>query len=345
MIEKKLKIDPHLLTYIYESLHRYPDNLYDITKIKQLNCNGAIPAYNFYYENVPVIIEICEGAWDIIGEMKNLKRLFIRNIELPDFSFLEKCVRLEKLALTGTNFSDCIPLKKLTNLKNLTLEHIDTLANAEVLSDLNCHIEDDAKKLLIPMTVIGAKPETDESWKDTEDIFAEYLNYTYIQSSEEEGEAYLHDSPICRTIYTADKEKEVLDWFLDWLYLSIQQEKLVKLFASKKIKDNLECTLTVSCKEGWTSIIIEQIITEEDYEEDEFDSEDEFEPQSVFFYYHNLSCPNSCEKSPAYIEEGMDVPKALSCDNLYEAAEIILYFIKTGKLYPRAEWYGYLDWI
>lgn len=345
MNEKKIKIDPHLLTYIYKSLHRYPDNLYDMTKIKQLDCDEYIASYDFYYENVPVIIEICEGAWEIIGEMKNLKRLFIRNIELPDFSFLEKCVRLEKLVLTGTNFSDCIPLKKLTNLKNLTLEHIDTLANAEVLSDLNCHIENDAKKLLIPMTVIGAKLETDESWKDTEDIFAEYLNYTYIQSSEEEGEAYLHDSPICRTIYTADKEKEVLDWFLDWLSLSVQQGKLVKLFAAKKIKDKFEYTLTACCKEGWTSIIIEELITEEEYEEDEFDSEDEFEPQSVFFYYHNLSYPDNYRESPAYIEEGMPVPKALSCDNLYEAAEIILYFIKTGKLYPKAEWYGYLDWI
>ncbi len=70
MNEKKIKIDPHLLTYIYKSLHRYPDNLYDMTKIKQLDCDGYIASYDFYYENVPVIIEICEGAWEIIGEMK-----------------------------------------------------------------------------------------------------------------------------------------------------------------------------------------------------------------------------------------------------------------------------------
>lgn len=343
MNQKKIKIDPHLLTYIYESLHRYPDNLYDITKIKQLDCNGNIPLYNFYYENVPVIIEICDGAWDIIGEMKNLKKLVIQNMKLPDFSFLEKCVRLEKLVLIQTNFSDCMPLKKLTNLKSLTLEYIDTLANAEILSDLNCQITDQAHKILIPIVVVGAELETDENWKDIEDVFAEYLNYTYIQSSEKDSEAYSHDNPICHAIYTADKESEVLDWFLDWLYLSIQQGKLVKLFATKKIKDSFECTLTVSCKEGWASIIIEEIITEEEYEEGEFDSE--FEPQSVFFYYHNPSCPSNCEESPAYIEEGMPVPKALSCDNLYEAAEIILYFIKTGKLYPPTEWYGYLDWI
>ena len=50
MNEKKIKIDPHLLTYIYKSLHRYPDNLYDMTKIKQLDCDGYIAPYDFYYE-------------------------------------------------------------------------------------------------------------------------------------------------------------------------------------------------------------------------------------------------------------------------------------------------------
>lgn len=117
MNDKKIKIDPRLLTYIYKTLHRYPDNLYDITKIKSLECDGRIPAYDFYYENVPVIIEICDGAWEIIGEMKSLKRLTICNLTLPDFSFLEKCDRLQKLVLTDTNFSDCTPLRNLTNLK------------------------------------------------------------------------------------------------------------------------------------------------------------------------------------------------------------------------------------
>lgn len=349
MNEKKIKIDPHLLTYIYKSLHRYPDNLYDITKIKQLDCDGYIAPYDFYYENVPIIIEICEGAWEIIGEMKNLKRLFIRNIELPDFSFLEKCVRLEKLVLTQTNFSDCMPLRKLINLKNLTLEYIDKLANTEILSDLNCHIEDEANKLLIPMTVIGAELEIDEYWKDTHDIFAEYLDYMYIQPSGENIESDSQDNSVYHTVYTTNEEQPVTEQALDWLYSCIQQGNLIKLVAMKKKENNLEYGLTASCKEGWISIIIEEIITEDEYEDDEFDFEDEdfedFEPQPVFFYYHNLSCPDSCEESPAYMEEGMSVPKALSCNNLYEAAEIILYFIKTGKLYPKAEWYGYLDWI
>lgn len=347
MNEKKIKIDPHLLTYIYESLHRYPDNLYDITKIKQLNCDGRMPAYDFYYENVPVIIEICDGAWEIIGEMKNLKRLTICNLELSNFGFLEKCSRLEKLVLTGTNFADCMPLQKLTNLKSLTLEHIDELANAEVLSDLNCRIEDEAYKLPIPMNIIEVEQEIDENWKDTDAIFVKYLDYIHIQSSERGREDYPYDSPVYHTINTADGDSPVTKEALDGLSLCIQQGNLVKLLAMKKLEDELECRLTVSCKEGWASIIIEEVITEDEYENDEFGEfeEDGFEPYSVFFYYHNLSCPDNCEESPAYMEEGMPVPKALSCDNLYEAAEIILYFIKTGKLYPMAEWYGYLDWV
>lgn len=314
MNETRIKIDPHLLTYIYKSLNYYPATLYDFSKITQLNCDGMISPLNFYYENVPYFIEICDGAWDVIGEMKRLKKLTVSRIELPDFSFLSKCARLEKLELISTNFSDCRLLLNLPNLKRLTLENSDLLTNREVLSGLACQIDE-----------IWWEPEPEEipepgeelsDQNDYEGVSVRYLSCTIYEN----GRLYTFEYGIkMQKKITEEVLREVSRWIL--------QGKLYRFLASDEEYGESGWCLAADMSGGRLS----------------FTAGNMFDNEPPYYYYHNPRYPKQADYSLADIADPSSIPIELFCDDPAEAVEIIQFFIKTGKLYPMAEWYKYSD--
>lgn len=102
------------------------------------------------------------GDWTAIGRMKKLKVLKIENLAINDFSFLTNLTNLQKLNLSGTNFSqdellvglknlqqldlpntgfsDCSILLQLPKLKRVNLAHCN-LQNEDVLQQLTADIQ------------------------------------------------------------------------------------------------------------------------------------------------------------------------------------------------------------
>lgn len=314
MDDRRIKIDPRLLTYIYKSLNYYPATLYDFSKITQLNCDGMILPMNFYYENVPHFIEICDGAWEVIGEMKRLKKLTVSTVCLPDFSFLSKCGRLEQLQLISTNFSDYRLLLQLPNLKRLTLENRELLANQKILSELTCQIYGIQREALPePVSVIEPKEEAAALDSDQE-VYARYLHYSIYEN----GRVYAGE-------YGAEMQHKITDEILEDVYHRILQGKIYSLLVSDDSCGKSGCCLMAERSEGWVSFIAGRI----------------FDDEPFCYFYHNPRHPEETIYSPAGIGGRLRVQRAFSCDDPEEAAGIILYFIKKGKLSPLWEWYGY----
>lgn len=71
-----------------------------------------------------------------LGQMKNLKSLYLRGIKLTDFSFL-KTINLEKFGLLWNTNNDLHELKDLTGLKEIELWRINKLSNVDFLASLS----------------------------------------------------------------------------------------------------------------------------------------------------------------------------------------------------------------
>lgn len=70
--------------------------------------------------------------WSAIGRMLKLKSLSVSQIFIDDYSFLTRCISLEKIFFYNTNFTDCRLLLKLPKLKNVEF-HLCNLENTAAL--------------------------------------------------------------------------------------------------------------------------------------------------------------------------------------------------------------------
>ena len=88
--------------------------------------------------------------YDILGQLKNLEMLSLRNIELNNISFLENLINITELDLSNTGIKDILVVKELKKLEKLTLNDnminsITSLKGLEKLTTLslsNNEIED-----------------------------------------------------------------------------------------------------------------------------------------------------------------------------------------------------------
>ena len=139
---EKITVDKRL----YEALGEVPQTLYDLkNKFKAIEFDKRrTRGYRGVY--LPNWIELEDGDFSIIGEMKNLHTLIMKSepevyYNVKDFSFLKKCVKLKKLDLTGTNFTDCGLLVNLSVLKYVCLPPKKQLCNTEVLEQLPAKVD------------------------------------------------------------------------------------------------------------------------------------------------------------------------------------------------------------
>lgn len=132
---------------IVERLGRYPSpylrfelwkGKYFLSDYKRLYSLGS----KFYYS---------PGDWTAIGRMKKLKVLKIENLAIHDFSFLTNLTNLQKLNLSGTNFSQDEVLAGLKNLQQLDLPNTG-FSDCRVLLQLpklkrvnlaHCHLQNE----------------------------------------------------------------------------------------------------------------------------------------------------------------------------------------------------------
>lgn len=134
MSYEKITVDKRL----YEALGEVPQTLYDLkNKYKAIEFDRRRACASIC-DSCPNWIEFEDGSFSVIGEMKNLHTLIMKSeleihYHVKDFSFLEKCVKLKKLDLTGTNFTDCGLLANLSALKYVCLPPKKQLCNTEVL--------------------------------------------------------------------------------------------------------------------------------------------------------------------------------------------------------------------
>lgn len=142
MSYEKITVDKRL----YEALGEAPQTLYDLkNKSKAIEFDRR-RARGYTGVSLPGWIEFEEGDFSVIGEMKNLHTLIMKSepgihYNVKDFSFLRKCVKLKKLDLTGTNFTDCRLLANLPALKYVCLPPKKHLCNTDVLEQLSAKVD------------------------------------------------------------------------------------------------------------------------------------------------------------------------------------------------------------
>ena len=90
---------------------------------------------DFFANVYQVDLDDCQlESMDKLSQIKNLKRLYLRNSNVDDLGFIEQHKGLEDLCISGTNISDISPIAHLTDL--IFLQMIDTPAK-----DVSCLAE------------------------------------------------------------------------------------------------------------------------------------------------------------------------------------------------------------
>lgn len=142
MSHEKITMDKRLC----EALGEAPQTLYDLkNKYKAIEFDRR-RARGYTDVPRPGWMEFEDGDFSVIGEMKNLHTLIMKSepeiyYHVKDFSFLKKCVKLKKLDLSGTNFTDCGLLADLPALKYVCLPPKKHLCNAEVLEQFSAKVD------------------------------------------------------------------------------------------------------------------------------------------------------------------------------------------------------------
>lgn len=138
-----ITIDTRLLGAFKNAYGIVPRSPNDFKSVKILD-NFIYGMDKYYYIKIPDWIELKQGDFSIIGEMTNLHTLLFKcsdNLNIDDFSFLQKCVKLKRLDVSRTNFADCAILQQLPSLKYARLPEMDRLVNTQVLDTIKARIE------------------------------------------------------------------------------------------------------------------------------------------------------------------------------------------------------------
>lgn len=143
MLMKQYGIDPELVLWIQRSAGRDLQTFSDLARIKCLDNTrrnyGA--AKKIDEVRLPSWLVVRDGDFSLIGEMTKLKQLILHDVEMDDYSFLDRCKCLSTLDLRDTNFSDCRLLAGLPALRKVLLPPYSQLEHTEVLEQLSCHKE------------------------------------------------------------------------------------------------------------------------------------------------------------------------------------------------------------
>ncbi len=308
--EIALHTSPYLLCWI--DLAMTPKCLTDINQLKRIkrlaDKDFPVPHSEYTKQKLAPIQDFLKsrtGDWVMLGEMTNLQVLeFPARTPLgiiDDFSFLPKLKKLYRLDLRATSFTDCSLLSELTQLKSLALPARKKLIHTEVLDTLSCKIYTE-----------------EPAYRD--DNFPKY-KVVPIQK----GFATLPDAFAAHCLEYGQKHyinSEITQKVLDELTELIRAEKVNSLLLSLD-ENSEEDFFTMDIEAGWVAPTFN--IRNEDGD-------------AVYFQPLNEKYSSVEENAPVEINGQTPVPKRFALDDLALAAECVVYFARTGKLYPAIQW-------
>ena len=114
-------IDPSLLCWIENELGEVPKSPEGLDKVVSLMGNYYINGYPVF----PDWLAPEPRNWTILGELPNLKVLYMPKLALDNYDFLLHCPNLENVGLSLTNLSDAHVLENLPNATNLSLPAVE----------------------------------------------------------------------------------------------------------------------------------------------------------------------------------------------------------------------------
>ncbi|MCI8946092.1 MAG: hypothetical protein HFI91_03385 [Lachnospiraceae bacterium] len=302
---------PYLLCWIDLAIApRHLSVPYDLKKIKRLTGKDfPVPHSEYTQKKLAYLQNFLtsgKGDWALLGEMTGLQVLeFPRRTPpgiIEDFSFLPRLTHLKHLDLQYTGFKDCSLLTGLNELKQLSLPARKKLLHPEVLDTLS-----------------GCTICTDESFYQ-DDSFPSYkvLPVQEVPTLPPDGFAIRFLKYGSVTCTDQEITKDVV-------------EKLVRLVRKGQIH-SLCLALDVCGEENFFTMDIEDNWAAPIYNIWNEDGE------AVCFQPVNDKYDSVEEDAPVEIGGQSPVPKRFALDDLSLAAECVLYFAKTGRLYPAVPW-------
>ncbi len=334
-------IDPSLLCWIENELGEVLKSPGGLDKVVSLMGNYYINGYPVF----PDWLAPEPGNWTILGELPNLKVLYMPKLALDNYDFLLHCPNLENVGLSLTNLSDAHVLENLPNATNLSLPAVE-FDDFSFL--LNCHrleILDLSQTNFRDCSILTKLPELKmvELPAERQLLHLEKLEPLPVQvktnPSRVRGEGILS--------YDVIKPCLVEPWSIappyKVLYIDIDDEKT---WEGRKITQKVVEKLIEKIKNKKIHELMLSL---------EYWGEDEYMTLSIFRKGVLLSFTDD-QKKLCYIlydpthpvdwtqveDEGLgDDPGEYATTDLNLAAECVAYFIKTGKLYPGAYWARY----
>lgn len=120
----------------FDFLNLLPISLNKLSLGKTKSKKPNLSCLNRFSEIEELYIEGQQNNIEVIGELKNLKKLVLRSISPKDISFLRKPAKLWSLDIKLGGIKDLSQLEGLANLKYLELWQIRGLSDISVISSL-----------------------------------------------------------------------------------------------------------------------------------------------------------------------------------------------------------------
>lgn len=339
-------VDPGLLFWMENVQQSTLQNPEELSKISGLFANFYVPGYPEF----PDWLASDPGNWSLLGELPNLKSLFMPELSLEHYDFLLKCANLQKLCLSKTNFHDPSVLKNLSHLTDLhlppvELEDFSFLLNFQELEILDVSLTNfrdcsilaqipslklvylPAKRQLLHAECLEALPMQVKS--DPAKVRGAGIDlFEVIEPSSVEAWDL---TPPYKVLYIDDGMEEPMEG------LEITQAYIKKLL--KKIKKGREEMMYFSLSPFGEGEAL-QLDTAEGWAALSYDGDEESE---IWYTLFNLAHAKDEELAPPQGGGQSPIPKMHATQDLELVADCIAYFIKTGKLYPLAYWAKYYE--
>lgn len=107
--------DRYLYSGLSNSLGHAPTVVYDITKVKNLDCSNSISL------SIDHTFLDQAGDFSCLAHASKLKNLILDDRMINDFEWLRNCRNLTKVSLSKTNIADLSPVLELPKLKHLNI--------------------------------------------------------------------------------------------------------------------------------------------------------------------------------------------------------------------------------
>lgn len=339
-------VDPSLLYWIGTSLGHIPQHEEELAQVQGLNAS----LYALGYPVFPGWLTPEPGNWSLLGDLPNLKSLFMPPLRLEDYSFFRRCSGLTRLDLSRTSLSDGAVLENLPNLTYLSLpasefQDFSFLLHCpklEILDLSRTNFRDCALLSQMPELKLVTLPARRQLLR------LEVLDSLYLQAKTvedrvrgeavspfeliEPGEAeegWQDRKPPYKVLHIERNNKtregaEITPDYVKGLVKQVRQGNEGELYLSLNPFGEEEF-MEVDVAEGWAAL---------GYEDTE---------AGVWYTIYNPEYAGVEEDAPPLAGGQSPIPMMHAIQDLELAAVCVEYFIKQGKLYPGAHWAKYYN--